>query len=504
MKKTIITFGILLSFLTVTFAQEAPLTWDGLKKDLEKSDANIKNPKKNVKAKTWKSRADLMYNAYTFNTAGLYVGLPATFQVVQAKKLKNTFVTLDNLYNAPLSKKQTTDGFELWVYPHKKVYLKDGLVSKWEETDHLTENALLKAEEALLKADELDVKKKYRNKKDFQMLAMQIRTNIVNQAIGYYEEKKYAEAYDYLEKGIELGKLPKLDIDTTSTLDVLYYYGGIIGIGAEKYSEARANLNEAIKLNFKPGNCYHLIADSYSKENNDEKYIESIKKGFEKYPEEEILVVDLINYYLGKNQSDKVIEYIDLAIQKNPTNASYYSAKASIYDTKEEKVYEKYGKVMDKVLENKQKAFQNRFDESKKKMYLDKQKEEENKAKALYTEAENHFNKADELFGEALKINSQLFDAAFNRGRLYYKKSERKMAESDMSFKIYKNGPEADKIKAEVNPSLLKAAEYFEIAHKANPKDIDTVKILRTIYYKLKDKANREKYTKILTELNTQ
>ena len=191
-----------------------------------------------------------------------------------------------------------------------------------------------------------------------------------------------------------------------------------------------------------------------------------------------------------------------MAIDKNPDNPPYYSAKATIYDNRDEKLYEKYVQLMDSVHEYKKKAFQNRFDAKKKAKFEKLQKEAEQKAEAKKEEAEKVFKKADDLYAKALEKDSSFFNAAFNRGRLYYKKHERRAAESDLIFKIYKDGDRADKVMAKVDPALRKSAEFFEMAHKANPKDIATVDILRSIYFKLRDKEKQQKYLEILSELN--
>lgn len=492
MKKTILIFGLLFS-ISISFAQ-VEQSWEGLKKDLEDSNEDIQHDKKKLKDKTWQSRSQLMYDIYTFNTAGLSIGMNAEEGIFSLKTVEGE----------PLKKEKTEDGGFVWVYPHKKVYVKNGIVQSWEETEYITDDALVKAYDALLKADELDEKKKLREKTDFQTLAMQIRTALVNKAIGYYEDKDYEPAYQYMEKGLKLAEFPKLETDTNYTVDVLHYYLGIIAIGAELYDEAKDHFASSIRLNYNPGMSYHYLAEAYGGEGDDEKYIEKIKEGFEKYPNEEQLVIDLINYYIKQEQPDKVIEYIDYAIQKNPENPSYYSAKATIYDNRDETYYEEYIQMMDSVHEYKKKAFQNRFDAKKKEMFQNKQKEAEDKAAELQAQSNDYFKKADALYEQALQTDPSFFNAAFNRGRLYYKRHERKAAEADIIFKIYKDGPRADKIEEEIEPSLRKAAEYFEQAHKANPKDINTVDILRSIYFKLRDEEKKEKYLKILNELKAE
>jgi tetratricopeptide (TPR) repeat protein len=487
MKKTIFILSLMLSF-TIAFGQ----SWESLSDDLKSSNEDIEHDRKKTKARTWFDRAELLYEIHSFNTAGLNVGMAAEEGIVSVK----------TIMGEPEEIKKADDGTETWIYPRVKIYIAEGAVQDWEETEFIVEDAILKASDALFKADEVDDRDKWKHKNSFQMLAMQVRTAVVNKGVGYYQESELEPAYKYMTEGIRLNQLPKMENDTNYTEDVLQYYSGIIALGLEKTDKARKHFSKAIEMDYSPGISYHYLATTYEAEGNSDKYIETVKKGFEKYPNEEQLVIDLINYYIEQDEPDKVIEYIDLAIDKNPDNPSYYSAKATIYDNRDEKLYEKYVQLMDSVHEYKKKAFQNRFDAKKKAKFEKLQKEAEQKAEAKKEEAEKVFKKADDLYAKALEKDSSFFNAAFNRGRLYYKKHERKAAESDLIFKIYKDGDRADKVMAEVEPALRKSAEFFEMAHKANPKDISTVDILRSIYFKLRDKEKQQKYLEILSELN--
>ncbi len=494
MKKSILTLGLLFTMF-LSFAQ-VPQTWESLKKDLEKSNKEIQNEKKNLKSKTWKSRAQLLYDISIFTTSGLYAGLPTE----QPSKTSYMYLTL--LWGEPLSK-NTEGEFEVWKYPHKKVYVKDGIVQKWEETEYITEDAIAKSADALLKAVELDDKGKgkLKSKTTTKKLTQSIKNTIIDIAIGFYGDKKYDKAYEYMSKGADLCKLPKFETDTFYSADKVEYFLGIIAFNGKKYDNSEKHFLECVKSGYDPGISYHYLAETYKEQGSDQKFLNTIKKGFEKNPNEEQLVIDLINYYINKNQFDKVIEYLDFAIEKNPENASFYSVKGQIYSKKEEMLYENYWKEMENVLEYKKEAFRNRFDESKKAAALNKQKAAQKKADELYAEVDKLFQKADKLFAKALEIDSKLMNAAFNRGRLYYKRGESKSAESDLVFKIYKDGAKADAIKSTKKADFQKAVEYFEIAYNLDPKDRDTVVMLKGIYYQLRNKAKAQEYSQILEEL---
>ncbi|MEA2043534.1 MAG: hypothetical protein U9N85_13415 [Bacteroidota bacterium] len=487
MKKT----SLILSLIFSSFFVFGQNTWDGLKDDLKDSNEDIVHHRKKDKSRTWLSRAELLLEIHQFNTAGLSEGMAAEGGIVNVK----------TVVGEP-EKKLTKGDEQIWLYPHKKLFFKNGLLDHWEETEFIEEEALQKAAYALKVADSLE-EKELRTKPKFQEPAMRVRIFLVNKSIGLYQKENFEEAYGFMEEAIQLAHYPKIDNDTTYTLDLLHYYAGIIAIKSDRIEKAKGHFANCIRMEYNPGSSYHYLATAYGQSKDSAMYIKKVKEGFEKYPNEEQLVIDLINYYIKKNEPNKVIEYIDFAIEKNPENPSYYSAKATIYDNRDEDNFDMFKLYMDSVHQFKKKAFQHRFDD-KKEFYENKKKEAEKKASEIKAEANKNFKKAHKLYSKALDVDPKFFNAAFNRGRLYYKRHERKLWESDIIFKIYRDAAKSDEPKKDVKPSLLSAAESFEQAHSIKPNDITTVDILRSIYYKLRDKEKKEKYSDLLNKLKSE
>ena len=292
MKKTIFILSLMLSF-TIAFGQ----SWESLSDDLKSSNEDIEHDRKKTKARTWFDRAELLYEIHVFNTAGLSVGMATEEGIVSVK----------TIMGEPEEIKKADDGTETWIYPRVKIFIAEGAVQDWEETEVIVEDAILKASDALFKADEVDDKDKWKHKNSFQMLAMQVRTAVVNKGVGYYQESELEPAYEYMTEGIRLNQLPKMENDTNYTEDVLQYYSGIIALGLEKTDKAKNHFSKAIEMDYSPGISYHYLASAYQAEGNSEKYIETVKEGFEKHPNEEQLVIDLINYYIEQDEPDQVI-----------------------------------------------------------------------------------------------------------------------------------------------------------------------------------------------------
>lgn len=484
MKK--LTTIIALIFLSgILFAQEAGPTWEGLKKQKGKSDADITNPKKSSNSKTWIRRANTYFNIYSFVTGGLYKGMPAKGNGIQNAEF---------IFKKP-GKILKNGNEEIWVYNRKKLYFVNGVLDHWEQTEFIDKEALKKSAEALLKAVELDKKGSLKEKSTTKDLNELVKNSIINEAITKYQEKDYDNAYKLMNYGYKLCLLPKHPSDTAYSSKQIQYFEGLIAYNSKKYDLAKKHLEKSIKDNYQAGLSYHYLADSYAKSGNNDKFISIVKEGFEKYPDEEQLIIDLINYYMQKNQEEKAVEYIDIAIQKNPDNPSYYSAKAAIFDNKTDSITKMYNKFMDEAYEFKKNAFRNRNNAKLKAEYLKKRDDVLVKATDQFKLFFENIAKANELYKKSLEINPKFFNAAYNIGRLYLKQSDFKAKHSDWLLKVYinKDFNKAGKFETASKENLKTAAQKFEEALKIKPDDRDLLMVLGRIYYKLHDKENQER-----------
>ncbi len=511
MKKLSI-FILAIFFMGTINSQEAIVTWDGLKKLKEKSDSEILNPKKSIKSKTWLKRADTYFNIYTFVTGSLYKGMAK-----EGKGINNA----KYLVGEP-GKVLNVDGKEVWVYARKKITFNNGVVESWEQTDFIDKDALKKSAKAILKAIELDEKGKIKEKATTKSQVQMIKNTVINQAITEYTEytknsaknnntltdfgkNKLNKAYDLMSLGYELSALPTTAADTVFSKEQVRYFQGVIAYNNKKYDIAKKHFKESISNKYGEGSPYHYLAESYAKSGDSAKYISTVKEGFHAFPEEEQLIIDLINYYMIRKESNKAVEYIDMAISKNPKNPSYYSAKATIYDNRTDKALNDYKKVMDNAYELKKEAFRLRNNQSKASAVEKKRDLEVDKANNIVKSIKADLSKAEELYNKTLEIDNKNFNAAYNLGRLYLKHNERNALHADYLLKVYKNKDFAKSsvYEDEAKANLKTAANKFEIAHKLNPNDRDVLVTLKRIYYRLHDKTNRERVEKLIDNLTS-
>lgn len=72
--------------------------------------------------------------------------------------------------------------------------------------------------------------------------------------------------------------------------------------------------------------CYKQLVDKGVKDLAP-KIENNLKNGFEKYPENKDVLVELIQFYLTEHRNEEALSYIDEAIAKDPDNAQYYFAR---------------------------------------------------------------------------------------------------------------------------------------------------------------------------------
>jgi tetratricopeptide (TPR) repeat protein len=115
------------------------------------------------------------------------------------------------------------------------------------------------------------------------------------------------------------------------------YYAGRFAYEAKRYDEAIATLDRmnnehatanALRKEIIYANEY--IYQIYLEQQDTVNAVASIQKSIQLFPEEPWFMQNLINLYINSGQEDKAVEYLDLAIQREPNVGQYYNSKGSI------------------------------------------------------------------------------------------------------------------------------------------------------------------------------
>ncbi len=163
------------------------------------------------------------------------------------------------------------------------------------------------------------------------------------------------------------------------------------------------------------------------------KMLETLQKGIEKYPDNSYnLIIETFNYYVGKGQNEKAYQYISMAIDKNPNDPQFYVIRGTLL-------------------------------------------EQMNRRK----DASNEYLKA-------LELDPENADANYSMGAFYYNQAADTLEWANVNI------PPTDftafeAVVAASKELFKKAIPYLEKSHAINPKDINVLNTLKTIYYRLGD-----------------
>lgn len=299
--------------------------------------------------------------------------------------------------------------------------------SKDENIKKLVQNPLEEAYQSFMKAIELDPKGGNPALK-IKILSSFIPT-LSNAAIEAFQAQKFEVSSDYFEKvlTLEATKLFKAD----NTLDTAIMYNtGLAAMNAKQYDKAIKYFTMTADHKYNPGSSYSQIISAYQQKGDTLTSVKIMKEAFDKFPEDQSILVQLINYYITTGKPEEAINYLDKAIAKEKDNPSFYLAK---------------GIALDKL---------GRQDEAIKEYEL------------------------------ALKVKADYADAYYNIGVIYF---NRGVKQFDVANAVPTNDQakfEAEKKKSD--DEFTKAVPYLEKAVEYNPKDTYVKDQLKNLYYRLK------------------
>jgi tetratricopeptide (TPR) repeat protein len=308
----------------------------------------------------------------------------------------------------------------------------------------LSDNPLVIALDSYKKAMELDVKGSMRKEIDIELKLMSFA--FINTGIDFFSKENFAKALDCFEGSLEIDRITGVGkIDT-----MVIYNAGIAADRAKNYDKAIEYFTKTAELRYEGAKVYNYIATIYKEKGDTAMYISSIQKGIQAWPNNNnVLLIELINFYLTTNKSEEALSYLDKAIAADATNASFYYAQGSLYD--------KIGQI--------------------------------DKAKSSYE--------------KAIELNPEYSDAYYNLGALYYNKAV-DMSKEANNIPANKQKEYDEAVKAAMEQLNL-SIPYFEKAHAINPLEKNTIIILKEVYFKLRNDhpEYNDKFKEMQEKLNS-
>ena len=318
--KKFITMAVALATLDVPAATAQKINDAAFVAKLEKSNAEIANPKKAEKSATWYNRGKICVDAIVAPTKNIFSGLDAN--MLQMSLGTPATEVKDNIHS-----------FD-WV----DIHTKGGKVVAWSIKKEVIANAYDIAKEAFVKAYELD-----------PASATKIKTAL-DVLINHYSElgsvsldvSEYKTAIDAYMKAVGLQQNPAIGKE-----DPRYYFfagqlAAFLGAQDAKYfADGEKYLNKALELGYKDeqGNLYYFLFHCYygQRAENKENLIKAknaLLEGIEKYPRNERIMEGLIQLYTSEegvgNPAD-LVERIDKMLTEKQDNADLWFARGQVF-----------------------------------------------------------------------------------------------------------------------------------------------------------------------------
>ena len=318
--KRIITLVALVSALAVSTATAQKINDAAFKAKLEKSNADIANPKKSAKAATWLNRGKLCAESIMEPTKNIFSGLDA------------------NMLAMSLGTPATAVNGDIHEYEWVNIHTKEGKVSAWVIKKEVLPGAFELVKEAFAKAYELDAAQ-----------APKIKTTLES-LINFYSElgsasidiAEYKNAIDAYLKAVELQQNPAI-----GKADARYYFfagqlAAFLGAQDAKFFEdGEKYLTKANELGYsdEQGNLYYFLFHCYygqraANKENIVKAKNALLDGIEKYPRNERIMEGLIQLYTseeGIGDPADLVDRIDKMLTEKPDNADLWFARGQVF-----------------------------------------------------------------------------------------------------------------------------------------------------------------------------
>ena len=222
------------------------------------------------------------------------------------------------------------------------------------------------------------------------------------------------------------------------------YVTGLSAYAAGLDAEAKEVFEKLNEEGFESEGVYDSLFKIYAKEGKDAEAIAILEKGRSIYPEDEMLRVSEINYYLQAGKLDVLTGKLEAAIKADPNNVTLYSTLGHVYDN------------------------------------LSQNEGKEGNAE----KSQEYFDLALEYYTKALEIDDDHFNTIYNTGALYYNKAAQVTRELIEIEEDYSPAGlrKAEAKRAEMMELFDKALPYFQKAEAVAPNDIGTLSALQEIY----------------------
>lgn len=335
--------------------------------------------------------------------------------------------------NKAIEHPQTKEDAKTWKY--RGDIIEKTLVSQDVEIQTLAgENPLDEMANSWKKAISYDAKGTI--KKELDKTIPFKEAQMMNIGVKMFQEEKYKEAFGlFVMADMYAGIIDKLDTNAV-------FNAALAAQNADLLDEAAEMYKRLIEVNYGGADMFVYLNNIYKIQNKEEESLALIKEGREKYPDNESILLDELNYFLKIKDFDKARANIELAIEKDPTNKLLHFNKGVI--------------LSDIDMEASAQAYE-----------------------------------------KAIEIDPAYGDAYFNLGSMFYNEGANLNNEAN-KLDFRKEGSKIEKLQAEAKTMFEKAKPHLEKSLELDPENRDIMNSLKELYVFLKD---NEKYAEMKAKL---
>lgn len=308
---------LIISALVIAFNMSAQ-SKEKVLKALDKAQAATMDAKKGEKPATWIKLSDAYLKVYKAERNGLTVGM-------NKSDVKQTDILSSEVKNI------NGTNFIVDTYADKVLYYTEEQTLRaiiiTESFLGKDKNPLQEAMNALLTAIEKDVKQsKYGS---IEGKLQNLRNVLIGEADAAYSVGDYAytaQCYIIATKCSDNDVVGMVD-------DIMVYSAAVTSHMAGDLENAKKYYKQAIEVGYAAkGDVYASLAELYVADKEYDKAKALLNEGFQKYPDNQIMLITLINVYMDTNDDvNKIIDLLHVAQSNEPNNATLYLAEGNVY-----------------------------------------------------------------------------------------------------------------------------------------------------------------------------
>ena len=289
----------------------------------------------------------------------------------------------------------------------------------------LYDNPLDDAYSAYEKALELDPKGVIKKQLSVGSTYLLLGNDFITLGAQKYEAKDFEGALKAFEMNLKISS-SELYIGIPDS--AIYFNAGLAAYNGKMYDKAIPYFKKCTEIKYEAINSYLLEFQSYMFIEDKTNAEATLQRAFKAFPDNQDLLLNLVDFYMKNDKLDDAFSYINLAKGKDPNNYSLHWAEGVLY-MKQEK-----------------------------------------------------FTEAIECLKKSVEINGELYETQYNLAVCYYNKAVEMLQKANEIMDATKYNVAA----AEANAVFISAIPYFEKASSIKQDDVDALKNLKELYFRLR------------------